>query len=88
MSSLKKQTDLLLRLAEQDALPQTSNRIELKQVRSGHWRLYIAIPTGSTRADLKTTLDIAEAAGTWPNLFPSDQHVTALTFVDPDEHKK
>lgn len=88
MSSLNKQTNLLLRLAEQDAIPAKTNRLELKMVRSGHWRLYIAIPEGSTRENLKKTLEIAEANGTWPNLFPSDSHVTALTFVDPDEHKR
>ena len=85
MKSLQKQVDLLTTMDANELIPQVANRVELKQVRSGHWRLYIALPGGVPTDKLKPLLDLAQGKNLWPNCFPGGPATTAITFVDPDE---
>ena len=87
MKSLQLQIALLSLMDANDLIPQTTNRVEFKQVRSGHWRLYVALPNRVPMAQLEPLLEQARKHGVWPNCFPGGPEVTAITFVDPDEHK-
>jgi hypothetical protein len=87
MKSLQKQVDLLTTMDANELIPLASNRVELKQVRSGHWRLYIALPGGVPMDKLEPLLKLANEKGLWPNCFPGGPSATAITFVDPDEQK-
>lgn len=87
MDSLIKALYCLRQLHDMALLPQ-SNRIELRMVRSGHWRLYFSLMPAQTGDQLQYTIEACRKCEMWPNLFPSSEYATALTIVDPAEHTK
>jgi hypothetical protein len=85
MSSLDKQMAMLKRLVDEKALPTGVNRIEFKAVKSGHFRLYLAIPGKCDRDAVTKCEALADEHSLYLSPFPHPSAATALTFIDPDE---
>lgn len=67
------------------ALPKGTNRIELKAVKSGHYRLYLAVPAKATPDEVTALETLAEQHSLYCSPFPHPASATAVTFIDPDE---
>lgn len=85
MDSLVKQVTFLGLVADSNAVPRKCSRIELKGVRSGHWRLYMSTPEGASSDEIDALRKAARDSGIILNTFETGGPVTALTFVDGDE---
>lgn len=85
MDSLSKQVTFLGLVADNDAVPRKCSRVELKSVRSGHWRLYMSTPDGVSSDEIEKLRSISKESGIILNTFETGGPVTALTFVDGDE---
>lgn len=84
-SSFKKATALLNRLEEDGVLIHAAQRIELKRVKSGHFRVWFGTPGGVKMETAANIHRIAGELGMTANPFAKAGTITAVTFVDDDE---
>lgn len=85
MSNFEKQLAMLTAIHKENLLPKGTNRIELKQVKSGHFRLYIAVPAKATADEVTDLESLADQHTLYCSPFPHPKAATAVTFIDPDE---
>lgn len=84
-TSFEKATTLLNRLHADGVLVHAAQRIELKRVKSGHFRVWFGTPNG-VRMDIAASVHrIAGELGMTANPFAKAGSITAVTFVDDDE---
>lgn len=87
MSNLEKQLAVLTAIHIANAIPTGTNRLEFKAVKSGHFRLYIAVPGKASPDEVAALELIAEQHELYCSAFPHPKAATAVTFIDPDEQK-
>ena len=85
MSNLSKMVSVLHTLTNEGAIVPMAERIELKRVRSGHFRLYIPVHPGLSPKLSETVYNIAEMHNTTPNAFAKAGRLVSVQFVDNDE---
>lgn len=83
--SFEKATTLLNRLAAEDLLIPVAQRIELKRVKSGHFRVWFGTPGGVKQETGTHIHRIAGELGMTANPFGKGGVITAVTFVDDEE---
>lgn len=85
MSNLDKQLAMMAAIHKAGAMPKGTNRMEFKQVKSGHFRLYLAVPAKATPDEVVALEALADQHSLYCSAFPHPKAATAVTFIDPNE---
>lgn len=77
--------DALIALHSHSDTVQLAERIELKRVKSGHFRLYVPVPIGFSKADASQCIACLANLPVSCNPFNAGGRVKSLTITDDSE---
>lgn len=87
MSNFSKMLAALVYVGHSEAVVQTAQRVEIKQGRSGNYRVFIAAAPGLPSDAADTLSQALGDKGITVNLFLKAGHLITVTLVDDDEDK-
>ena len=85
MDSLKKALAGIARMAEEGLIVPASERIEIKRMRSGHYRLYVACGANQKTEPVAQVKEVLEDLDVTVNPFEKAGRLVSLQIVDNDE---
>lgn len=88
MSNFSKMLSALVDVGTSEAVVQTAQRVEIKQGRTGNYRVFIAAAPGLPSDAADGLAQALRHKGITVNLFLKAGHLITVTLVDDDEDKE